>query len=86
VSLSEQYLKAEYGEEFPFRAPIKLLDQHLYGLKSTSDEQVVVLSQVLAHNSNVSVFNYSLSHQFHYSMQHAFIGGFFFHRLALSTC
>lgn len=46
--LCEPYLRAEYGEEFDFKAPVKLLDKWLHGLPSEPGEQVIVLSQVLA--------------------------------------
>jgi len=51
--LCEPYLRAEYGEDFDAKAPLTLLERWQYGLRETTDEQVVVLSQVLAHASNV---------------------------------
>jgi S1-C subfamily serine protease len=53
VTLCEPYLRAEYGEEFDAKAPIKLLDQWQYGIRESTEAQVVVLSQVLAHAANV---------------------------------
>ena len=53
VALCEPYLRAEYGDDFDAKAPIKLLDRWQYGIRDSSDAQVVVLSQVLAHPSNV---------------------------------
>ena len=46
-------VRAEFGDDFDAKAPIKLLDQWQYGIRQTADAQVVVLSQVLAHPSNV---------------------------------
>eukprot|EP00298_Acanthocystis_sp_HF-20_P014018 c20602_g1_i2.p1 GENE.c20602_g1_i2~~c20602_g1_i2.p1 ORF type:complete len:619 (+),score=230.11 c20602_g1_i2:112-1968(+) len=51
--LCEEYLKEEYGEQFDFLAPTRLLEKHLFGFKTRPNHQVVILSQVLAHNSNV---------------------------------
>jgi len=48
-TLCEPYLRSEYGEDFDAKAPIKLLDQWQYGIKQSRDDQVVILSQVLAH-------------------------------------
>lgn len=52
-TLCEPYLRSEYGEDFDAKAPIKLLDKWQYGIRDSLDSQVVVLSQVLAHASNV---------------------------------
>ena len=52
-ALCETYLRSEYGDDFDSKAPIKLLDRWQYGIKDSGDSQVVVLSQVLAHPSNV---------------------------------
>lgn len=37
----------------PQKAPVKLLDKWMHGYKETSDEQVVVLSQVLNAEINI---------------------------------
>ncbi|KAK9830697.1 hypothetical protein WJX74_002951 [Apatococcus lobatus] len=47
------YLRSEYGKDFDFEAPVKLLDKMLHGMASHEGQQVVVLSQVLA--SEISV-------------------------------
>eukprot|EP00898_Chlorokybus_atmophyticus_P008573 jgi/Chlat1/8717/Chrsp9S08549 len=44
----EPYLRSEYGEEFMYDAPVKILDKLLHAMPKTPDEQVVVLAQVLA--------------------------------------
>eukprot|EP00871_Galdieria_phlegrea_P002145 jgi/Galph1/2931/GphlegSOOS_G1600.1 len=53
VALSEPYLRSEYGEKWDYEAPVKLLDKLLYGYKSSSKQQVVILSQVLHARINV---------------------------------
>ena len=46
-------MKAEWGDDFDARAPLPLLERWQYGLREAATDQVVVLSQVLAHPSNV---------------------------------
>ena len=53
TQLCEPYLKAEWGDDFDARAPLPLLERWQYGLREAATDQVVVLSQVLAHPSNV---------------------------------
>jgi len=53
TQLCEPYLRAEYGEDFDTKAPIKLLEKWQYGVRQTPTAQVVVLSQVLAHTCNI---------------------------------
>lgn len=36
----------QYGKEYEFDAPVKLLDKHLHAMAQSIDEQVVVVSQV----------------------------------------
>lgn len=40
------YWGAQYGKEYDFDAPVKLLDKHLHAMAESVDEQVVVVSQV----------------------------------------
>ncbi|KAK9820002.1 hypothetical protein WJX72_005011 [[Myrmecia] bisecta] len=44
----EPYLQSEYGPEYLSDSPVKLLDKLLHGHRQSEDEQVVILSQVLA--------------------------------------
>ena len=37
----------QYGKEYEFDAPVKLLDKHLHAMAQSVDEQVVVISQVI---------------------------------------
>lgn len=53
IALSEPYLIAEYGEEWDLRAPVRLLERLMYGLKEREDEHIVILSQVLRAEINV---------------------------------
>lgn len=46
-------LRSEYGKEFDYDAPVKLLDKMMHGLATAPGQQVVVLSQVLAADVNV---------------------------------
>jgi len=53
VTLSEAFLRSEYGDEWESKAPILLMERLVNGLKKEVDDEVVVLSQVLAHTVNV---------------------------------
>lgn len=48
TAATEPYLESEYGGDYGREAPVKLLDRLLHGHKRSADEQVVVVSQVLA--------------------------------------
>ncbi len=50
TTANEPYLESEYGEEYISEAPVKLLERLYHGLPTDADEQVVVLSQVLAND------------------------------------
>ena len=36
----------QYGKDYEYDAPVKLLDKHLHAMVQSSDEQLVVVSQV----------------------------------------
>lgn len=36
----------QYGKDYEFDAPVKLLDKHLHSMAQSEDEQLVVVSQV----------------------------------------
>ncbi|EFN57946.1 hypothetical protein CHLNCDRAFT_34342 [Chlorella variabilis] len=58
--VTEPYLESEYGAEYGREAPIKLLDKLLHAWKDEPDQEVVVISQVLACNATLGyeeVFN-----------------------------
>jgi hypothetical protein len=48
VKLSAAYLKSQYGVEWASKAPLKLCDLALAGVKAREEEEVVVLSKVSA--------------------------------------
>ncbi|AQK83416.1 Protease Do-like 9 [Zea mays] len=43
----------QYGKEYEYDAPVKLLDKHLHAMAQSSDEQLVVVSQVLVADINI---------------------------------
>ena len=45
---SEPYLQSEYGGDYGTQSPVKLLDRLYYGFPESEEEELVVLSQVLA--------------------------------------
>lgn len=53
TAVSVPYLRSEYGRDYEFDAPVKLLDKFLHSMAQSADEQLVVVSQVLAANINV---------------------------------
>lgn len=52
-------LRAEFGKEYDYEAPIKLLDKLMYGMKENDTQEIVVLSQVLAADVNVGYEEFS---------------------------
>lgn len=53
TAVSVPYLRSEYGKEYEFEAPVKLLDKHLHAMAQSVDEQVVLVSQVLVADINI---------------------------------
>lgn len=47
------YLRSEYGKDYDFDAPVKLLDEMLHGMARNRRQQVVVLGHVLAADINI---------------------------------
>ncbi|KAK9844109.1 hypothetical protein WJX81_004691 [Elliptochloris bilobata] len=47
------FLRSEYGKEYDFDAPVKLLDAMMHAQADSRDQQVVVLAQVLAADINI---------------------------------
>ncbi|CAH9090725.1 unnamed protein product, partial [Cuscuta europaea] len=52
-AVSAPYLHSEYGKDYEFDAPIKLLDKLANAMADSVDEQVVVVSQVLVADINI---------------------------------
>lgn len=53
TTLNEHYLLSEYGAAYTTDAPVKLLHEMCCGVKESKDQEVVVLSQVLASDATV---------------------------------
>ena len=49
LQVSVPYLRSEYGKEYDFDAPVKLLDSMMHAMADKPDQQVVVLCQVSDH-------------------------------------
>ncbi|XXG63291.1 hypothetical protein AAC387_Pa05g1522 [Persea americana] len=52
TTISVPYLRSEYGRDYEFEAPVKLLDKHFHAMAQSADEQLVVVSQVLVADIN----------------------------------
>ncbi|KAF3780420.1 Protease Do-like 9 [Nymphaea thermarum] len=52
-AISVPYLRSEYGKDYDYDAPVKLLDKLLHSMAQTEDEQLVVVSQVLVSDINI---------------------------------
>ncbi|OWM71569.1 hypothetical protein CDL15_Pgr005756 [Punica granatum] len=52
-AVSVPYLRSEYGKDYEFDAPVKLLDKLLHAMAESVDEQLVVVSQVLVADVNI---------------------------------
>ncbi|XP_038984047.1 protease Do-like 9 [Phoenix dactylifera] len=53
TTISVPYLRSEYGKDYEYDAPVKLLDKHLHAMAQSHDEQLVVVSQVLVADINI---------------------------------
>ncbi|ONK69482.1 uncharacterized protein A4U43_C05F23410 [Asparagus officinalis] len=53
TAISVPYLRSEYGKDYEYEAPVKLLEKHLHSMAQTPDEQLVVVSQVLVSDINI---------------------------------
>jgi hypothetical protein len=45
--------RSEYGSEFEYDAPAKILEKARHGLAEFDDQQLIVVSQVLANDINI---------------------------------
>eukprot|EP00249_Psilotum_nudum_P010395 c22518_g1_i3 orf=508-2871(-) len=52
-AVSVPYLRSEYGKDYDYDAPVKLLDKLLHSMAETEEEQLVVVSQVLVADINI---------------------------------
>ncbi|KAH1131251.1 hypothetical protein J1N35_002629 [Gossypium stocksii] len=53
TTVSVPYLRSEYGDNYEYEAPMNLLDKLFHATPQSSDEQLVVVSQVLASDINI---------------------------------
>ncbi|XP_042498403.1 protease Do-like 9 isoform X2 [Macadamia integrifolia] len=53
TTVSVPYLRSEYGKDYEYDAPVKLLDKLLHAMAQSEDEQLVVVSQVLVADINI---------------------------------
>ncbi|KAL3818643.1 hypothetical protein ACJIZ3_004548 [Penstemon smallii] len=53
TTVSVPYLRSEYGKEYEYEAPVKLLDKLLHEMPQSLGEQIVVVSQVLVADINI---------------------------------
>lgn len=53
AAVSVPYLRSEYGKDYEYDAPVKLLVKHLHAMAESPDEQLVVVSQVLVADINI---------------------------------
>ncbi|PKU70486.1 protease Do-like 9 isoform X1 [Dendrobium catenatum] len=53
TAISVPYLRSEYGKDYEYDAPVKLLEKHLHAMAQSPDEQLVVVSQVLVADINI---------------------------------
>ncbi|KAK3030095.1 hypothetical protein RJ639_037643 [Escallonia herrerae] len=53
TTVSVPYLRSEYGKDYGYDAPVKLLVKLLHELPQSPDEQIIVVSQVLVADVNI---------------------------------
>ena len=66
AQVTAPYLRSEYGKDFDYDSPVKLLDLLLHGKSKKADQQVVVLGHVLAADCTIGyedLQNYQVSHK-----------------------
>jgi len=56
--LTQPYLSSEWGKEWQQKAPVRFVEKALYGAKDKPDQEVVILSQILAADINVTYQQY----------------------------
>jgi len=59
LPLSRPYLRSEYGSKWSSKCPVKLKDLYFNGYKQEKDEEVVILSRVLASDLNVGFHKFT---------------------------
>jgi S1-C subfamily serine protease len=56
--LTQPYLSQEWGKEWQQKAPVRFVEKALYAAKDVPDQEVVILSQILAADINVTYQQY----------------------------
>jgi len=56
--LTQPYLSQEWGKEWQQKAPVRFVEKALYAAKEKQDQEVVILSQILAADINVTYQQY----------------------------
>jgi len=56
--LTQPYLSQEWGKEWQQKAPVRFVEKSLYSAKETVNQEVVILSQILAADINVTYQQY----------------------------
>lgn len=56
--LTQPYLSSEWGKEWQQKAPVRFVEKGLYAAKDKPDQEVVILSQILAADINVTYQQY----------------------------
>lgn len=56
--LTQPYLSQEWGKEWQQKAPVRFVEKALYAAKDRADQEVVILSQILAADINVTYQQY----------------------------
>mmetsp|Transcript_116100 Transcript_116100/g.248348 ORF Transcript_116100/g.248348 Transcript_116100/m.248348 type:complete len:511 (-) Transcript_116100:97-1629(-) len=57
TTLSESFLESEYGMDWDHKAPVEMVKWATYDLSTSTDEQVVVMTQILAHELTMGYEN-----------------------------
>ncbi|XVE57104.1 hypothetical protein DITRI_Ditri04bG0064700 [Diplodiscus trichospermus] len=68
-TVSVPYLRSEYGKDYEYEAPVKLLDKLLHSMPQSHDEQLVVVSQVLF----IFLLIYRFMHVYAYLLNWAYL-------------
>jgi S1-C subfamily serine protease len=56
--LTQPYLSSEWGKEWQQKAPVRFVEKALYAAKDKPDQEVVIVSQILAADINVTYQQY----------------------------
>eukprot|EP01111_Echinosteliopsis_oligospora_P012560 TRINITY_DN430_c0_g1_i1.p1 TRINITY_DN430_c0_g1~~TRINITY_DN430_c0_g1_i1.p1 ORF type:complete len:528 (-),score=111.79 TRINITY_DN430_c0_g1_i1:116-1699(-) len=57
-TLTQPYLSSEWGKEWQQKAPVRFVEKALYAAKEKANQEIVILSQILAADINVTYQQY----------------------------